>query len=177
MITGSENIEHERWLAVRSALHLEIRGLHRRGRPARVLANEITGHEYRTKTEAYEALNDHIIKHLGKSFDRTLKKAGEVILHEHEDSPQEFIEGVIPDSEIVTNVIRQAGYERLPKIIDMLTSCLQSVTQPIDEAKQCEESSWHGKTKQQYGPGKFNRCVRIGVHERHKDGFGNIFIM
>jgi hypothetical protein len=74
MITGAEKIEGARWLAVRSALKLEIKGLRRsKGRSARQLANEITGENHRTAVAAYAGLNAHIVKNLGTNFDRPLK--------------------------------------------------------------------------------------------------------
>ncbi len=72
MITGAQNIEHARWLAVRSALSLEIKGMKRHGRSARVLANEITGENHRTARAAYDALDAHIVSVLGEAFRRTL---------------------------------------------------------------------------------------------------------
>lgn len=72
IITGAQNIEHARWLAVRSALSLEIKGMKRRGRSARVLANEITGHHHGNAIGAYVALDEHIAMHLGEQFRRAL---------------------------------------------------------------------------------------------------------
>ena len=72
MITGRENIEHARWLAVRGALKLETRGMRRHGRSARQLANDITGENHRTARAAYVALNEHIVNALGPQFDRPL---------------------------------------------------------------------------------------------------------
>lgn len=73
MITGPENIEHARWLAVRSALKLETRGLRRSsGKSARQLANDITGKNHRTAAAAYAALNEHIVATMGESFNRPL---------------------------------------------------------------------------------------------------------
>jgi hypothetical protein len=74
-ITGPENIEMARVLAVRSALGLEIRtGLKRSNRGATTLqlANEIIGMSYRDKKKAYEALNNFIVDVLGESFNRPL---------------------------------------------------------------------------------------------------------
>jgi hypothetical protein len=74
-ITGAERIEGARWLAVRSALKLEIRTgmkLSGRGRPARVLANAITGQDCRTKAAAYAALDAHITEAFGEQFARPL---------------------------------------------------------------------------------------------------------
>ena len=61
-----------RILAVRQALRLEVRGLKRRGRSARVLANEITGGNARTARDAYAALNDHIVRTFGAEFNKPL---------------------------------------------------------------------------------------------------------
>jgi len=72
MITGAEDIERVRWLSVRSALKLETRGMQRRGKSARVLANEITGKNHRLARVAYMELNAHIVKHLGEEFNRPL---------------------------------------------------------------------------------------------------------
>lgn len=72
VITDPGQIEGARWLAVRSALKLEIRGMKRRGRPARVLANEITGKNCRTRIEAYGELDDLIAVKIGVEFSRPL---------------------------------------------------------------------------------------------------------
>lgn len=74
VITGAENTEKARWLAVRSALKLEIKGFRSSGgrRSARVLANEITGKNCSTKRKAYDALNEHIVGILGEDFNRPL---------------------------------------------------------------------------------------------------------
>ena len=74
VITGADNIERTRWLAVRSALSLEVKGMRRRGRSARVLANEITGRNDRTARAAYTALNAHIVAGMGERFDRPLSR-------------------------------------------------------------------------------------------------------
>jgi hypothetical protein len=77
VITGAENIERARWLAVRGALKLEIAGLPgpRTRRPVRVLANEITGRHHGTRRAAYDALNAHIVAKLGPQFDKPLPPA------------------------------------------------------------------------------------------------------
>lgn len=72
IITRADNIETARWLAVRSALKLETRGMKRHGRSARVLANEITGQNHRTAKAAYTALNTHIVNALGEDFNRPI---------------------------------------------------------------------------------------------------------
>ena len=75
LITGREDIEHARWLSVRSALKLEIKGLRRsRGSSARQLANKITGQNHHTAKSAYTALNTHIVAVLGEKFDKPLEK-------------------------------------------------------------------------------------------------------
>ena len=75
MITGREKIEGARWLAVRSALKLEIvTGMRRssRGRSALALANEITGRSDKSKRAAYAALDKHITEAFGPQFARPL---------------------------------------------------------------------------------------------------------
>lgn len=72
VITGADQIEVARWLTVRQALRLEMKGLTRHGRSARILANEITGQTYRTRAFAYDALNTQIVSVLGPDFDRPL---------------------------------------------------------------------------------------------------------
>lgn len=75
MITGRDNIDMARVLAVRAALRLEIKtGMKRSNRGASTLqlANDITGSDARTKRAAYEALNDYIVSILGESFNRPL---------------------------------------------------------------------------------------------------------
>jgi hypothetical protein len=49
-----------------------MHGLMRRGRSARVLANEITGENHRTRVEAYKALNKKIVNEIGPDFDRPI---------------------------------------------------------------------------------------------------------
>jgi len=77
MVTGAADIEHVRWLAVRSALKLEISGLRASGRrpSARKLANDITGQDHRSARKAYAALNDHIVTAIGEQFARPLETA------------------------------------------------------------------------------------------------------
>jgi hypothetical protein len=76
MITGKDNIEHARWLAVRSALKLEIKGFRRsKGSTAQQLANKITEKNCHKKVDAYEALNAHIVATLGAEFDKPLEKS------------------------------------------------------------------------------------------------------
>lgn len=76
LITGQEDIEHARWLVVRSALKLEIKGLRRsRGSSARQLANKITGADCRKASDAYEVLNATIVAVMGAQFDKPLEKS------------------------------------------------------------------------------------------------------
>lgn len=72
VITGADQIEIARWLAVRSALKLETRGMRRSGKSARQLANDITGGNHRTAVKAYDALNTRIVEALGDDFNRPL---------------------------------------------------------------------------------------------------------
>jgi hypothetical protein len=75
MITGRENIEMARVLAIRAALRLEIQtGMKRssRGTSTTQLANAITGNGSRNKRTAYVALNDYIVSILGESFSKPL---------------------------------------------------------------------------------------------------------
>jgi hypothetical protein len=72
VLTGDQ-VTAARWLTVRSALGLEIRtGMTRRGRPVRVLANEITGGGHRSKRAAYGALDVFISERLGEGFAKPL---------------------------------------------------------------------------------------------------------
>lgn len=74
-ITGPENVEMARVLAVRMALKLEIKtGMKRSssGTSTLKLANDITGNTARNKVKAYEALNAFIVERLGESFNRPL---------------------------------------------------------------------------------------------------------
>jgi len=56
VVTG-EAIGVARLLAIRSALSLEIKGLGRRGRSARALANEAMGTNIKTARATYTAFN------------------------------------------------------------------------------------------------------------------------
>jgi hypothetical protein len=76
-IEGASQIEMARILAVRSALRLEILGMKRHGRSARVLANEIMGTSHSTAKKAYADLNARIASVLGPSFNKPLKQEGE----------------------------------------------------------------------------------------------------
>jgi hypothetical protein len=60
-ITGSENIELARLLALRGALRLEVRGMRRHGRSARVIANEAMGTAHRTARAAYVAFDAWLV--------------------------------------------------------------------------------------------------------------------
>lgn len=75
IITGAARIEGARWLAVRSALKLEIlTGMTRssRGRSTLALANAITGRNDKSKRAAYAALDEYITATLGAKFARPL---------------------------------------------------------------------------------------------------------
>lgn len=72
VITGAENIEAARWLAVRQALKLVIRGVSRHGRSVRTIANEITGEDHKTYEASYRALDNFIGENLGEEFLRPL---------------------------------------------------------------------------------------------------------
>lgn len=74
VITGAENIENVRLLALRGALKLEVKGLKRRGRSARTIAQELLGLPGRPGARTvYRALNKHIVDRLGPDFDRPLE--------------------------------------------------------------------------------------------------------
>jgi hypothetical protein len=72
IITGSDNIDNARLLAVRAALRLEVRGMSRHGRSARAIANEIMETSHRTSKEAYVAYNAWIVERFGPTFDYPL---------------------------------------------------------------------------------------------------------
>jgi hypothetical protein len=61
VITGADNIEMARLIAIRGALRLEVRGMSRRGRSARALANEAMGTNIRTKLGTYLAFNEWLV--------------------------------------------------------------------------------------------------------------------
>lgn len=62
VVTGAASIEGARLLAVRSALKLEVSGMKRRGRPARVLANEAMGTNIRTARATYAAFDAWLVQ-------------------------------------------------------------------------------------------------------------------
>jgi hypothetical protein len=72
IIIGADNIEFARLLAVRGALWLETRGLKRRGRSARQLANEAMSTNIKTAKATYVAFNAWLVA-LGAQ-DRPLEK-------------------------------------------------------------------------------------------------------
>jgi hypothetical protein len=61
VITNPASIEMARLVAIRGALRLEVAGMSRRGRSARVLANEAMGTNIRTKAATYEAFNTWLV--------------------------------------------------------------------------------------------------------------------
>jgi hypothetical protein len=73
-VTG-DDIEAARLLAVRAALRLETLGLQRRGRSARVLANEAMGTGYRTAKAAYPKFDEWLVtRYPGRVSPRPLKE-------------------------------------------------------------------------------------------------------
>lgn len=62
IITGRENIEIARLLAVRGALKLETKGLKRHGRSARVLANEAMGTNFKTAKKTHTEFNKWLVE-------------------------------------------------------------------------------------------------------------------
>lgn len=58
-----------------------------------------------------------------------------------------------------------------------LTQYIQALAtaSKLTEDEQCTSSSWRGKSHRPYGPAGFNRCIRRGFHEEHKDDFGNVW--
>lgn len=71
VITGADNIEMARLLAVRGALKLETKGLKRHGRSARVLANEAMSTSYKTVKKTYTEFNRWLVENYG-AIDRPL---------------------------------------------------------------------------------------------------------
>jgi hypothetical protein len=61
VITNPESIEMARLIAIRGALKLEVAGMTRRGRSARILANEAMGTNIRTKLATYLAFNEWLV--------------------------------------------------------------------------------------------------------------------
>ena len=57
VVTGQDDIEAFRLLALRRMLSLEVKGMKRHGRSARVLANEAMGTDCRTARAAYAAFD------------------------------------------------------------------------------------------------------------------------
>lgn len=76
-----DDIEHARWIAVRGALKLEMKGLKRRGRSAKMLADRITKKRHKTRRASYIALNAKIVEVLGQEFDRPLEGGGGETAH------------------------------------------------------------------------------------------------
>jgi hypothetical protein len=72
MISGTENIENVRLLALRTALRLQVKGFKNSGRSPLTITNELLGTKHRTSKAAYHALNEHIVGLLGDGFYRAL---------------------------------------------------------------------------------------------------------
>jgi hypothetical protein len=73
VITGAENIRKASYLALRSALKLEVKGFKRRGRSARVIANEAMGTRISTSRKTYEAFNTWLVNNY-EAVDRPLEE-------------------------------------------------------------------------------------------------------
>jgi hypothetical protein len=72
-ITGEANVHMASILALRAALSLEVKGMTRRGRSARTIAQEFLGLPGRpTARTVYKALNAYIVEQLGANFDKPL---------------------------------------------------------------------------------------------------------
>lgn len=65
VISGAENIEKASLSALRGALRMEARGMKRRGKSARAMANERMGTSIRTARATYEAFNAWLVKNYG----------------------------------------------------------------------------------------------------------------
>lgn len=72
IITGEDNVRVASLLALRGALKLETKGLKRRGRSARTIANETMGTSHKTAKATYTAFNAYLVEMLGPDFDRPL---------------------------------------------------------------------------------------------------------
>lgn len=64
-ITGADNINKARLITIRAALGLEVKGLGRRGRSARTIANELMGTNIRSREATYNAFNAWLQKEHG----------------------------------------------------------------------------------------------------------------
>jgi hypothetical protein len=60
-ITGADNIRAASLIALRGALRLEVRGLKRRGRSARAIANEHMGTNLRTAKATYPVFDAWLV--------------------------------------------------------------------------------------------------------------------
>lgn len=65
VISGAEDIEKASLIALRGALKLEARGMRRRGKSARAMANERMGTSIRTAKATYEAFNAWLVENYG----------------------------------------------------------------------------------------------------------------
>lgn len=64
-ISGAADIEKASLIALRGALKLEVRGMRRRGRSARAIANKRMATEFRTARRAYEAFDAWLVENYG----------------------------------------------------------------------------------------------------------------
>jgi hypothetical protein len=72
-VTGEQNTRMASILALRIALSLEIKGMTRRGRSARTIAQELLDLPGRpTAKTVYAKLNAYVVDKLGADFDRPL---------------------------------------------------------------------------------------------------------
>jgi hypothetical protein len=72
-ISGEEQTRMASVLALRAALSLEIKGMKRRGRSARTIAQELLDLPGRPATRTvYAKLNAYIVDRLGADFDKPL---------------------------------------------------------------------------------------------------------
>jgi hypothetical protein len=74
VITGEENVRMAGILALRGALKLETKGLKRRGKSARTIAQELLKLPGRPNAvTVYRKLNAYIVDRLGPDFDKPLE--------------------------------------------------------------------------------------------------------
>jgi hypothetical protein len=72
-VTGEEQTRMASILALRMALSLEVKGMKRRGRSARTIAQELLDLPGKPSTRTvYAKLNAYVVEKLGADFDRPL---------------------------------------------------------------------------------------------------------
>jgi hypothetical protein len=73
IVTGEEQTRMASILALRMALSLEVKGMKRRGRSARTIAQELLDLPGRPSNRTvYAKLNAYVVEKLGADFDRPL---------------------------------------------------------------------------------------------------------